>query len=124
MGGTRTSAFTAWFNLRPCPPHPTVDGTSRYRGLWKLLIVSSVFGGLAFICTRWGALVTELRDSIYYAQLARKARQLASAHSDPIAARHLRETALKHERRARQLARAESYSLKSKRSLRDFLPFL
>jgi len=67
--------------------------------------------------------VTELRDSVYYAQLARKARQLASAHSDPIAARHLRETAVKHDRRARQLARSEAKSSKPKRSLRDFLPF-
>jgi len=67
--------------------------------------------------------VTELRDSVYYAQLARKARQLASAHSDPIAARHLRETAVKHDRRARQLARSEAKSAKPKRSLRDLLPF-
>ena len=69
-------------------------------------------------------LVTELRDSIYYAQLARKARQLAAAHSDPVAARHLRETAVKHDRRARQLARIEARANKPKRRLRDFLPFL
>jgi len=71
-----------------------------------------------------GARVNELRDSIYYAQLARKARQLASAHPDPVAARHLREAAVKHDRRARQLARIESRSNKAKRRLRDFFPFL
>jgi hypothetical protein len=68
--------------------------------------------------------VTEPRDSIYYSQLARKARQLAAAHSDPVAARHLRETAVKHDRRARQLARIEAKSNKSKRSLRDLFPFI
>jgi len=68
--------------------------------------------------------VNDLRDSIYYAQLARKARQLASAHADPIAARHLREAAVKHDRRARQLARIEANSKKQKRRLRDFLPFI
>jgi hypothetical protein len=67
--------------------------------------------------------VSQLRDWIYYSQLARKARQLASSHSDPIAARHLREMAVKHDRRARQLARMEFKSIKSKRSLKDFLPF-
>ena len=61
--------------------------------------------------------MAELRDSIYFAQLARKARQLASQHSDPVAARHLREAALKHDRRARQLARAEAASQRSKRGL-------
>ena len=59
--------------------------------------------------------MAELRDSIFYAQLARKARQLASAHSDPIAARHLRESAVKHDRRARQLARAEEAPERTKR---------
>jgi hypothetical protein len=61
--------------------------------------------------------VAELRDSIYFAQLARKARQLASRHSDPVAARHLREAALKHDRRSRQLARAEAASKRPKGGL-------
>lgn len=52
--------------------------------------------------------VTELRDSVYYSQLARGARLAASAHKDPIVARHLRETAVKHDRLARKLARAEA----------------
>lgn len=68
--------------------------------------------------------MTDPHDSIYFAQLARKARQLASAHSDPIVARYLRETAVKHDRHARQLARAEGYSSKAKRSLRDLFPFI
>ena len=68
--------------------------------------------------------VTELRDSIYYAQLARKARQLASANSNPIVARHLREAAVKHDRLARQLARSEATSISQKRGLRRFIPFL
>ena len=68
--------------------------------------------------------MTELRDSIYYAQLARKARQLASSHSDPLVARYLRETAVKHDRRARQLARIEAQQKKLKRSLKDLFPFL
>ena len=67
--------------------------------------------------------MTELRDSIYYAQLARKARQLASVHSNPIAARHLREAAVKHDRRARQLARAEARAQKPKGFLRKLFPF-
>ena len=65
--------------------------------------------------------VAELRDSIYYAQLARKARQLASTHSDPLVARHLRESAVKHDRRARQLARTEGASKGTKRGLGKIL---
>ena len=68
--------------------------------------------------------MTELRDSIYFAQLARKARQLASAQSDPIVARHLRETAVKHDRKSRQLARSEAKSSKSKFKFRDLFPFI
>ncbi|AIT80935.1 hypothetical protein [Novosphingobium pentaromativorans] len=52
----------------------------------------------------------EIRDAIYYEQLARYARQLATRHEDALAARHLRETALKHERKARKLRRAEARS--------------
>jgi hypothetical protein len=83
---------------------------------------------LGYECLRYGGTrnveVTDLRDSIYYAQLARKARQLASAHSDPIVARHLREAAVKHDRLARKLARSETSSVSQKRGLRRFFPFL
>lgn len=65
--------------------------------------------------------LTKLRDSTYYAQLARKARQLASSHSDPVVARHLREAAVKHDRRARQLARAEANPNKPKPSLKSLI---
>jgi len=69
--------------------------------------------------------MSELRDSIYHSQLARKARQLASAHSDPIVARHLRETAIMHDRRARKLARIEAAAKgPKKRGLRRFFWFL
>ena len=51
--------------------------------------------------------VTELRDSIYYEQLAKAARKLASEHEDVAVRRRLRETAVRHERMARELARAE-----------------
>jgi hypothetical protein len=49
--------------------------------------------------------VEELRDAIYYEQLARVARQKAAAASDPDVALRLREAAIKHERKARQLRR-------------------
>ena len=52
--------------------------------------------------------MAEIRDSIYYSQLARKARQLAAAHSDPVVKRRLRETANQHDREARKLARVEA----------------
>ena len=52
--------------------------------------------------------MTELRDSIYYQQLARKARQLAAGHANPVVARRLREEAVKHDRLARQLKRSEA----------------
>lgn len=45
----------------------------------------------------------ELRDEIYYLQLARVARQKADASDDPDVARRLREAAIKHERTARRL---------------------
>lgn len=51
--------------------------------------------------------MTEMRDSIYYEQLARKARQIAAGHPDPDVARHLREAAVKHDRLARKIAREE-----------------
>ncbi|GFM28592.1 hypothetical protein [Novosphingobium sp. PY1] len=58
----------------------------------------------------------EIRDAIYYEQLARYARQLAARHEDALAARHLRETALKHERKARKMRRAEAKALEGKRT--------
>ena len=68
--------------------------------------------------------MSELRDSIYHSQLARKARQLASAHSNPIVARHLRETAIMHDRQARKLARLEAAAKAPKRGLRRLFWFL
>lgn len=47
----------------------------------------------------------EIRDAIYYEQLARVARLKASACGDLDVARRLREAAIKHERKARQLRR-------------------
>lgn len=61
-----------------------------------------------YVAPRYIWTVTEIRDSIYYAQLARQARRAATAHSDPVVARHLREAAIKHDRHARKLARAEA----------------
>jgi len=66
----------------------------------------------------------EIRDSIYYAQLARHGRKLASEHEDADVARHLREAAVRHDRKSRQLRRAEEGAGegdKSKFALR--LPF-
>ena len=51
--------------------------------------------------------MSEIRDSIYYAQLARAARRMAAQHSDPVASRHLREAAIRHDRTAKELAREE-----------------
>jgi hypothetical protein len=45
------------------------------------------------------------RDAIYYEQLARAARLKAAASTDPDVALRLREAAIKHERKARQLRR-------------------
>lgn len=53
----------------------------------------------------------EERDSIHHAQIARKARQLAAGHSDPAVRRHLREMAVKHDRKARELARSEAFNI-------------
>ena len=50
----------------------------------------------------WRAM-QELRDEIYYLQLARVARQKADATEDADLARRLREAAIKHERMARRL---------------------
>jgi hypothetical protein len=47
--------------------------------------------------------MSELRDSIYYLQLARVARLKADATDDADLARRLREAAIKNERKARQL---------------------
>lgn len=47
----------------------------------------------------------ESRDAIYYAQLARVARRQAEMSEDPDVARRLKEAAIKHERKARQLSR-------------------
>ena len=52
--------------------------------------------------------MTEIRDSIYFAQLAKAARRLAAEHRDPVVSRYLRETAIKHDRMARELARSEA----------------
>ncbi len=45
----------------------------------------------------------ELRDAIYYMQLARVARSKAAETDDPDLSRRLREAAIRHERKARQL---------------------
>jgi len=68
--------------------------------------------------------MTELRDSIYYAQLARKARQLAAGHSDPLVARHLREQAIQHDRLSRKLARKEARSRKPRGAWKKLFTFL
>lgn len=47
------------------------------------------------------------RDAVYFRQLARQARKIASGHSDPDVARRLREIAVRHEHRASQLKRNE-----------------
>lgn len=49
--------------------------------------------------------VEVVRDAIYFEQLARVARMKADASSDPYLAVRLREAAIKHERKARQLRR-------------------
>ncbi|KHK89442.1 hypothetical protein [Novosphingobium malaysiense] len=54
----------------------------------------------------------EIRDAIYYQQLARYARMMADRHTDDAVARYLRETAIKHERKARQLHRDEGSAAK------------
>lgn len=46
-----------------------------------------------------------IRDAIYHEQLARVARSKADASGDPDLARRLREAAVLHERKARQLKR-------------------
>ena len=53
-----------------------------------------------------GDAVQEPRDSIYHLQLARAARLKADATADADLARRLREAAIRHERKARQLANA------------------
>jgi hypothetical protein len=50
--------------------------------------------------------VEETRDAIYYEQLARVARLKAAAAKDPDLSLRLREAAIKHERKARQLRRS------------------
>jgi hypothetical protein len=45
----------------------------------------------------------ELRDSVYFQQLARVARMKAAGTNDPDLARRLKEAAIKHERTARKL---------------------
>lgn len=47
----------------------------------------------------------EIRDAIYYDQLARIARLKAAASDDADIARRLREAAIRHERQARRLRR-------------------
>lgn len=53
-----------------------------------------------------GRIVEEIRDAIYFEQLARVARLKADASGDPDLTRRLREEAIKHERKARQMRRA------------------
>jgi hypothetical protein len=48
------------------------------------------------------------KDAIYYVQLARVARLKAEVSDNADLARRLREAAIKHERKARQLSRLES----------------
>ena len=50
--------------------------------------------------------MAELRDAIYYLQLARVARMKADTTDDADLARRLREAAVKNERKARRLAAA------------------
>ncbi|HEX7930442.1 MAG TPA: hypothetical protein VF470_06010 [Sphingomicrobium sp.] len=52
-----------------------------------------------------GRFVEVPRDAIYFEQLARVARLKADASPDPDVARRLREAAIKHERKARQVRR-------------------
>jgi hypothetical protein len=52
-----------------------------------------------------GCAVEEIRDAIYYEQLARVARLKAAASDDADVTRRLREAAVKHERQARRLRR-------------------
>ncbi|MBT2187581.1 hypothetical protein [Sphingobium nicotianae] len=47
--------------------------------------------------------MSDLRDAIYYQQLARVARLKADTTDDPYLARRLREAAIKHERMARKI---------------------
>ena len=66
-------------------------------------------------------IMSDLRDSIYFQQLARTARKLAAQHSDPVVKRRLRETAIEHDRKAKELAREEAKSVARKIRLRDRL---
>jgi hypothetical protein len=50
--------------------------------------------------------MSEVRDAIYYLQLARVARLKADATDDADLARRLREAAVKNERKARKLSSA------------------
>lgn len=52
----------------------------------------------------------QIRDAIYYEQLARVARLKAAATDDPFLALRLREAAVKNERMARKLRRDEQAS--------------
>lgn len=64
--------------------------------------------------------MSELKDSIYFFQLAKTARKLAAGHADPVVRRRLRETAIQHDRKARALARIEaSEKPRKKRQLRE-----
>ena len=65
--------------------------------------------------------MTEVRDSLYYAHLAKAARRLAAGHSDPVVSRHLREAAIRHDRTAKELARSEQSDRTSKRGLPAWL---
>jgi len=66
----------------------------------------------------------EIRDATYYAQLARYARKMAAAHEDADVARHLREAAIGHDRKSRQLRReAERANEKDKSKFAFRLPF-
>ena len=66
-------------------------------------------------------IMSDLRDSIYFQQLARTARKLAAQHSDPVVKRRLRETAIEHDRKAKELAREEAGQLRARRGLKDLL---
>lgn len=59
--------------------------------------------------------MSEERDSIYYQQLARRARRIAATHGDATVARRLREEAVKHDRLAKRLARDEGRDSSVKR---------
>lgn len=60
---------------------------------------------LTTLCRGMWRAVEEVRDAIYHEQLARVARLKADSCGDADLARRLREAAIRHERKARQMRR-------------------